>query len=347
MENRHLNFSTEKLRYKGIVGTGGIGSGQFFMLNGNHTLGREESREGHFLDKRDYCKQHIILYYLHKLLSPSFSVIPVGRLGDDDTGRLLYEEMRKDGFNMKYIEKVPGVSTLFSFCFIYPDGSGGNLTTDDSASSGVNAEFIERAREEIKKLGSKGIVMAAPEVPVEGRKKLLELGKEYGSFCAASFTSGEIKKAIDEKIMNYVDLLSINLDEAAAAAILIPGIDHEEIVKSVIRLLNRSNNNIMIAVTEGINGSWCWDGRELHRFPAVKTRVMGTTGAGDAFFSGLLTGITLGLPLFEAQQFATLLAGLSVTSPDTINKNVDRLTLKAFLENSGMRFCETIYSLLD
>lgn len=346
METSHLKFSPEKMRYKGIVGTGGIGSGRFFIMNGNHTLGREESREGRFLDKLDYCKQHIILHYLLKLLGPSFSVIPVGRLGDDDTGRLLYEEMKNDGFNMKYIEKVPGVSTLFSFCFFYPDGSGGNLTTDDSASAGVNAEFIERASGEIRKLGSKGIVMAAPEVPMEGRKKLLELGKEYGSLCAASFTSGEIKKAIDERIISNVDLLSINLDEAGAAVMLHDN-NHDVIVKSAVSLLERSNSNIMVAVTGGINGSWCWDGRELHRFPAIKTRAAGTAGAGDAFFSGLLTGITLGLPMSEAQQFATLLAGLSVTSPDTINKEADRITLRAFLDTSGMKFCESVYGLLD
>lgn len=346
MESRHLNISAKKLRYMGVVGTGGIGSGNFFILNGNHTLGREESREGHFLDKRDYCKQHIILYYLLKLLGSSFSVVPVGCLGDDDTGRLLYEEMKSDGFNMKHIEIVPGVSTLFSFCFFYPDGSGGNLTTDDSASALVNAEFIERAAEEIRNLGNNGIVMAAPEVPMEGRKKLLELGREYGALCAASFTSGEIRKAIGENLMNYVDLLSINLDEAAAA-VMINGNNHDGIVKEVIGLLERSNRNIMVAVTGGINGSWCWDGRELHRFPSVKTRAAGTAGAGDAFFSGLLAGISLGITLSEAQQFATLLAGLSVTSPHTINKEVDRLTLRAFLENSGMSFCESVHELLD
>jgi sugar/nucleoside kinase (ribokinase family) len=345
METSHLKFSVEKMRYKGIVGTGGIGSGRFFIMNGNHTLGREESREGHFLDKRDYCKQHIILHYLIKLLGPSFSVIPVGRLGDDDTGRLLYEEMKNDGFNMKYIEIVPGVSTLFSFCFFYPDGSGGNLTTDDSASAGVNSEFIEKASGEIRNLGSKGIVLAAPEVPLEGRKKLLELGKEYGAFCSASFTSGEIKKALDEKIMSNVDLLSINLDEAAAL-ILPAENDNDKVVKSAVRQLEKSNRNILVAVTGGINGSWCWDGRELHRFPAVRTTAAGTAGAGDAFFSGLLIAITLGLPISEAQQFATLLAGLSVTSPDTINKDADRITLRAFLETSGMRFCESVHELL-
>jgi len=68
MNSGQLNFDPNKMRFTGVIGTGGIGAGKFFVLNGNHTLGREESRNGHFLDIHDYCKQHIILYYIRKLL---------------------------------------------------------------------------------------------------------------------------------------------------------------------------------------------------------------------------------------------------------------------------------------
>ena len=59
-------------RYRALIGTGGIGSGMFFALDGNHTLGREESRSGHFLDRRDYCKLHIVSHYVCRLLGPGF-----------------------------------------------------------------------------------------------------------------------------------------------------------------------------------------------------------------------------------------------------------------------------------
>ena len=39
---------------------------------------------------------------------------------------------------MNYVDRGKGSQTLFSFCFIYPDGSGGNMTTSDSACSKVN-----------------------------------------------------------------------------------------------------------------------------------------------------------------------------------------------------------------
>jgi hypothetical protein len=81
--NTPLNTNPAAWRYKALIGTGGIGSGTFFALKGDHTLGREESRAGRFLDRRDYCKLHIIEHYVAVLLGTSFesvrSVNPVSR----------------------------------------------------------------------------------------------------------------------------------------------------------------------------------------------------------------------------------------------------------------------------
>ena len=59
-----------KRRYDVVVGTGGIGSGIFLALEGNRTLGREESRPAELLDQRDYCKLHIVCHYVQRLLGP-------------------------------------------------------------------------------------------------------------------------------------------------------------------------------------------------------------------------------------------------------------------------------------
>jgi ribokinase len=348
MTSGKLNFDPGGLRYDGIIGTGGIGSGKFFVLNGDHTLGREESRSGHFLDISDYCKQHIILHYIKVLLGQSFEVIPVGKIGNDDIGQLLQKEMDETGFEMNCIESAEDASTLFSFCFYYPDGSGGNLTTDNSASSRVDAAFIDRAIPAIQKLGSRGIVMAAPEVPFAARKRLLELGKQHGLFCTASFTTGEIDEALQSRIMDKIDLIAINSDEAEAfAGIKTKPAGAASVVNMAVQNLLLQNKNIMVSVTAGKDGSWCWDGTKLNWFPAVKANAVSTAGAGDAFFSGLISGLALGLSLFEAQQLASLVAGLSVCSPHTIHKGIQRDSLKRFLISSGMDFSEIILKLLE
>jgi hypothetical protein len=78
--------------FRRLVGVGGIGGGMFLALEGDATLGREESRGAHLLDARDACKLHIVAHHVAVLLGadPSgtpFHVAPLGWVGDDDPGR--------------------------------------------------------------------------------------------------------------------------------------------------------------------------------------------------------------------------------------------------------------------
>src|SRR5512136_2728498 len=118
-----LNLDIRDGQYHAMLGVGGVGSGVFFALDGDHTLGREESRSGYFLDRKDYCKLHIISHYVQTLLGRDFQTYPVGKVGADDTGNRLLQEMQEAGLALDYIERIPDSPTLFSFCFIYPDGS--------------------------------------------------------------------------------------------------------------------------------------------------------------------------------------------------------------------------------
>jgi sugar/nucleoside kinase (ribokinase family) len=145
-----------------------------------------------------------------------------------------------------------------------------------------------------------------------------------------------------------IDLLAINIDEATAIA----GSDARwndklSLINNVISKLQTANNGIMISITDGRDGSWCWDGIKLNRIPSIELTPVSTAGAGDAFFSGILTGLALGLHLFESQQLATLIAGLSVCSTDTIHKGIDKVSILTFLKKSKMTLSPNILKLLE
>src|SRR6476661_6065539 len=131
-------ISQDGLAFNHIIGTGGIGSGIFFSMNHDNTLGREESRMATLLPYKDYCKQHIIMHYISVLLGAgsdnTFKSYPIGKVGNDDTGRSLIKMMHGSGMIIDHIKISPDHSTLFSVCFQYPDHSGGNITTSESAS---------------------------------------------------------------------------------------------------------------------------------------------------------------------------------------------------------------------
>ena len=135
-----------ELKYKRIIATGGIGTGMFFQLVGNNTLGREESRMAKLLPYKDYCKQHIILHYISTLLSSDtnkFETIAIGKVGNDDAGRTLVLEMEGAGINTSFVKRVDEEATMFSVCYLYPDHAGGNITTAESASSKVKPADVE------------------------------------------------------------------------------------------------------------------------------------------------------------------------------------------------------------
>jgi sugar/nucleoside kinase (ribokinase family) len=344
-----LRVDVSNCRYQAMIGVGGIGSGSFFALRGDHTLGREESRGGRFLDRRDYCKLHIISHYVKSLLGPDFRTIPVGQVGDDAVGRRLLDEMENAGLELDYVQYAAGDQTLFSFCFVYPDGSGGNLTTDDSACAKVNVTFVAAAEPEFARYTNRGVALAAPEVPLGARESLLKLGTEYGLFRAASFLAEEMNSALEMGMLGQTDLLAINVDEAAAAAGMFPGEESasvSEIVDTAIEKLRGPNPDILVSITAGKKGSWSWDSRTLVHMPAFPAEVVSTAGAGDAHLAGIIAGLVANLTLPQAQELGTLVAAHSVTSPHTIDERVDRKSLRAFAGETGVRLSDPVKDLL-
>ncbi|CAN5336857.1 hypothetical protein BH23BAC3_BH23BAC3_02890 [soil metagenome] len=338
-----LNLTAGNIRYKAMIGVGGIGSGTFFKIHGNHTLGREESRSGYFLDQKDYCKLHIISHYMKTLLGTDFRVLPIGRLGSDDTGKKLMREMEITGFDLRYVDVLPGIQTLFSFCFSYPDGSGGNLTTSDSACSKVTPEYVLKAEESFEAFKGEGIALAVPEVSLEARLQLLKLAAKYHFFKVASFSSEEMKEVLYDDSLSMVDLLAINLDEASALAGL-HAPDHlpSNIIEKVIKVCSKVNSSMILSITCGKSGSWSWDGTSLNHFPSIHVNVINTAGAGDAYLSGLLTGLTAGFSLKESHQIASLTGSFSVTSPHTIHEGLHKNSLTEFTKKSKIVLTEQL-----
>jgi len=343
-----LNIPIPESRCQALIGTGGIGSGVFFALDENHTLGREESRSGRFLDKRDYCKLHIIAHYVKVLLGSDFATVLVGRVGNDDVGKRLLEEMQDSGLDMSHVIISPHAQTLFSTCFIYPDGSGGNLTTSDSASAQVSPGDVDLCLPQFRKYTGVGIALAAPEVPLDARLRLLELGTEYHYFRVSSLTTAEMASALTHSILQRTDLLSINLDEAAGfAGYPEAGALPEGVVSTAVGKLLEIQPEIQIAITGGGKGSWVWDGTRLRFLPVINTPVVSSAGAGDAFLAGLIVGHVAGLSLEHSHSLANAVAAFSVTSAHTIHPGLHRLSLRDFVEEKKVTLPGSVLQLLQ
>jgi sugar/nucleoside kinase (ribokinase family) len=330
-----------------LVGVGGIGTGIFFALEGGHDLGRNESRMARRLDVRDYCKLHIAAHYPSVLLGARasgapFHVLPVGRVGRDAEGERLVREMAAAGMDVRFVQAIPGPPTLMSVCFQYADGSGGNITTSDSAASRLQPSDLDAVAGFVDE---RTIVLAAAEVPVPARRRLLQLGRERGAFAVAAASSAELRAAEGRELLGIADLVALNQDEAEALA------GRPFVPDDASSFFGSLSLSARLVVTAGAAGASGWDGRAHVHVPALRVPVASTAGAGDAVLGGLVTGLAAGLPLFpsssrtlaerpveSALDLGVCLAAYAVASPHTIPEDLGWARVRSFLAPLGVRF---------
>lgn len=321
-----------------MVGVGGIGSGLFFALEDNHTLGRNESRPGRLLDVRDYCKLHIISHYVAVLLRADapkgrFRVLPVGKVGQDETGRRLAQEMAAAGMDVSLVRNVPGRPTMLSVCFQYPDGSGGNITTSESAAGALTEADVDEAVPVLCATGRQAIALVAPEAPMTVRRHLLRRATESGAVRVAAFASAELPEAAESAMLGMVDLLAMNQDEAGVlVGSALDLANPQPFLDRLAAACHRHQPAMRLLLSAGGAGAWAFDASRWSHCPALPVEVASTAGAGDALLGAAIAGLACGADLHAALPLAVSLAALTVTSPHTIHPGAN---LPAVLELAG------------
>ncbi len=340
-------------RFEALIGVGGIGTGIFFALEGNHDIGRNETRLGRLLDYRDACKLHIISH-MAKTLSGSrpFHVVPVGRVGNDGPGEELLRQMNRAGLDIRWVRKTEKAPTLFAVCFQFPDGAGGNLTPNNSACSTLMPDDLEECEPLLSRYGKRAMVLAAPEVSLATRASLLERGTRHGCYRIASFVRGEIPEAQRMGLFGQVDLLAFNEEEAAVWA------DYEgtprwgDSFRSALQhRLDEAAQDMRLVVTLGAEGAVGYEGGRWVHLPIVEAPVVSTAGAGDTFLGAVLAWLSAGgffLPptdreekfICSALEFGNLAAAFSVTRPDTLVEDLNWETLGTFASARGLHLAQ-------
>ena len=216
----------------------------------------------------------------------------VGKVRDDQLGRLFAHDIRSLGVHFETTPSVDGPPTATSLVLVTPDaertmqtylGACVNLTPDDIIEdeiAGASVTYMEGYLwdpEEAKK----AFLKAAQISHDAGREVSLSLSD---SFCVDRFRDEFVDLA-----ENHVDILFANEDEILS---LYQVEDFDQALQAV-----RGHCRVA-ALTRGEKGSVIVSGDEIHVVDAEKVeRLADTTGAGDAYAAGFLHGITSGRDL--------------------------------------------------
>lgn len=330
-------------RFDRVMGTGGIGTGVLWNLEDNRPLERTESRPARLSLARDYCKQHIILHYLARVMTDA-EVLAIGKVGGDEAGNRLSTEMRRAGIGMDFVTRMENGVTMSSVCLQYPDMAVCNVTTSNSVCGEVDAAYVRSCLAELgRPMDKRAIVLAAPEVPLSARLALLKAGMEKEAYCVASVLSEEAESFSDNNGFALCNLLVIN--EGEARALLRCGIqDNALLAMQMQEKLRCDRFGTAVIMTCGEEGNYCVCRDGIEHTPARQVPVISTAGAGDALTAGVLCGLHFGLPLckeetagFSAVEMGAAFAERAIQCLHTIDGSIDRdFAEKTMKERTGI-----------
>lgn len=217
----------------------------------------------------------------------------VGRLGDDDAGRLHRREFARTGVDARIVE-VPGAASPQSLIVV---DSGGERTVlcrrDDRLlmqSQDLRKEWIVNARA----LHVDGYETAAAT-------QAARWAREAGIPVIAD---------LDETYEGVEDLLE-NIDYAIVSRDFPGRLTGERNLERALRRMHQRYACRVTAATLGQDGVLAWDGKRCYLHPAYRVPVVDTTGAGDIFHAGFIFGLLQGWPLERQLDFACAAAALN------------------------------------
>ncbi|POP43781.1 ribokinase [Superficieibacter electus] len=221
----------------------------------------------------------------------------IGRVGDDDTGKRLLAELESLGVNTRYTRIYNGARSSQSAVLV---DAGGERIIANYPSPDLPADASWLAEIDF----SQWDAVLADVRWHEGAKAAFTLARQQG-----------IPAILDADItpQDITELVALS-DHAAFSA---PGLRRltgsEDISVSLKKAQMLTNGHVY--VTQGAQGCYWLEKKELQHQPGFTVDVVDTTGAGDVFHGALAQAIAQKTDIGAAVRFASAVAALKCTRP--------------------------------
>ncbi len=227
----------------------------------------------------------------------------VGIIGDDKLGEIATDLYAAEGVNTQYLQKTREMATGVGFIILNQAGQNG-IILDMSANKLMDAAFVDKAEPQIAK---SDIVMSVLEIPVAAAARAMELGRKHG---VRTLLNPAPATKLDDSVFRNIDTITPNETELRILMGLAPD-DPTPTLDLAKRLQSRGAKNVI--VTMGDKGALVLSGGSVTQAPGISVDVVDTTGAGDAFNSGLAVALIEGKSLIDAVNFANCAGALACT----------------------------------
>ena len=205
----------------------------------------------------------------------------LGNVGDDKEGAEIKKQLKKEKVSTSLIKTDPDDKTAFSIILVSPTQKRIILVFRGAEKD------LKLTDAELKKLKTKWFYITS----LAGNLKLLKQIIDFAGKNKIKVAANPGQKELSQKeklkpILEKIDILILNLKEANEFS------GQNEIEKMAEKIL--ADFNGILVITLGAKGAIAFDRKNIFQIKTeAKKNVKDTTGAGDAFGSGFVTGIIL------------------------------------------------------
>jgi len=216
-------------------------------------------------------------------------VLAIGAVGDDLLADVLIAAMRGHGVDTGGIVRKPGVQTSATILPIRPNGERPALHVPGATSR------LDRADIDLAQVSqARALLVGAPdalgELVGDGLAEVVSVAKAGGALIAVDVLRPGSPRDFDRlgPLLASADWFMPNSDQLCALT------GRDDPVQAINDVLALGTGGL--AVTLGAQGCLvAWQGGgEPVRLPAIAVDVVDTTGCGDGFNAGMITGLLLG-----------------------------------------------------
>jgi sugar/nucleoside kinase (ribokinase family) len=221
----------------------------------------------------------------------------LGTIGHDELGNLFENDLQKHEIEclLKYADQPTGCAV----CLVSPDGERTMATYLGAAVEMGPDDITEEKLSNFQLFFIEGYLVFNHALIMAAASK----AKTAGMTIALDLASYNVVEAnheiLDELVDNYVDIIFANEEEAKAFT----GLNPEA------ALANLAGRCDIAVVKVGSEGAFVQQGQQKYHIPVFSSEVVDTTGAGDFFAAGFLSGLAKGYDLEKCGKLGSLLAG--------------------------------------
>lgn len=250
-------------------------------------------------------------------------VLMVTKVGKDAFAQPMFDAMQTLGMDSSgiFVSEDCGTGTAL---ILVDENSGQNaiLVTPDACNQITKAE-IDSIADRIKE---SAYLLTQLEINDDALEYAMDIARENG---VEVILNPAPAHELPDRLLSKVDIITPNEVEAGALS----GIEvaDEAGAKKAAAFFHAKGIKTVV-ITMGSQGAFLSHAGQQRMVPSYRVNAIDTTGAGDAFNGGLLAALLEGKDVFEAAQFASALAALSVQKIGTTPSMPTRAEIDAFLK---------------